>query len=191
LLYSNPFHNEARADGMRKQAVITLILIGAIVASVLAGLASYYFGYQTGYTSGAKDAYNPINLEANAAQFNSSELKTFEIIKNRISIYNTDPAFPGDRNLQWISMRNSTSHDYYQKSMEYLCFWSGQEANGEWQAVVSIYNSPGSLSDYVVEVSRFTWHSLEVRLDGKIKATFPQVTEDTISLGYTTFHVKI
>ena len=30
-------------------------------------------------------------------------------------------------------------------------FWTGQGANGEWEAVVSIYNSPGSLSDYVVE----------------------------------------
>jgi len=61
----------------------------------------------------------------------------------------------------------------------------------EWEAVVSIYNSPGSLSDYVVEGSRFTWHSIEVKLDDKIMASFPQVTEDTVSLGYTTFHVKI
>jgi hypothetical protein len=89
-----------------------------------------------------------------------------------------------------ISMRNSTSHDYYQKSMEYLCFWNGQGANGEWEAVVSIYNAPDSTSDYVVEVSRFTWHSVEVRLDGKIMASFPQVTEDSVSLGYTSFHVK-
>jgi hypothetical protein len=56
---------------------------------------------------------------------------------------------------------------------------------------VSIYNSPNSTSDYVVEVSRFTWHSLEVRVDGKIIASFPQVTEDTVSFGYTTFHVPI
>jgi len=56
---------------------------------------------------------------------------------------------------------------------------------------VSIYNSLNSTSDYVVEVSRFTWHSLEVRLDGKIIASFPQVTEDTVSLGYTTFHVSL
>src|SRR5665647_152138 len=174
---------------MRNQAVIALILIAAIVASVSAGLASYCFGYQTGYTAGSGDAYSPINLGVNAVQFNSSELQAFEIIKNRISLYNTDPAFPGDRSLQWISMRNSTSHDYYQKSMEYLCFWSDQGANGEWQAIVSIYNTPNSTSDYIVEVSRFTWHSLEVRLDGKIKASFPQVTEDTVSLGYTSFHV--
>ena len=75
--------------------------------------------------------------------------------------------------------------------MEYLCFWSGQGANGEWEAVVSIYNSPGSLSDYVVEVSRFTWHSLEVKVDDKIMASFPQVTKDTVSLGYTSFQVTI
>jgi hypothetical protein len=173
---------------MRKQAVIALILTIAIVISVFIGIASY----QTGYATGARDAYNPINLGANAVEFNSSELQRFEIIKNRISVYNTDPAFTGDRNLDWISMRNSSAApwDPYQKSMEYLCFWSGQGANGEWEAVVSIYNSPGSLSNYVVEVSRFTWHSLEVRLDGKIMASFPQITEDTVSLGYTTFYVS-
>jgi hypothetical protein len=86
-------------------------------------------------------------------------------------------------------MRNSSSGDYYQKSMEWLCFWSGQGANGEWEAVVSIYNSPNSTTDFVVEVSRFTWHSLDVLLDGNVVATFPQVTDDAVSLGYTTFHV--
>ncbi len=60
-----------------------------------------------------------------------------------------------------------------------------------WEAVVSIYKSPNSTTDYVVEVSRLIWHSVEVRLDGKIMANFPQVTQDTISLRYTTFHVKI
>ncbi len=79
----------------------------------------------------------------------------------------------------------------YQKSMEYLCFWSGQGANGEFQAVVSIYNSPGSLNDYVVDVARFTWHSLEVTLDGNPPVTFPQVNQDTTSLGYATFHVEV
>jgi hypothetical protein len=182
-----------RVDAMRKHALIALILVAALVASASIGLTSYYSGYKTGYTNGAKDAYNPINLGANAVEINSSELQAFEIIKNRISVYNTDPAFTGERNLQWISMRNSSSAswDPYQKSMEYLCFWSGQGANGEWEAVVSIYNSPGSLSNYVVEVSRFTWHSLEVRMDGRIMASFPQVTEDTVSLGYTSFHVQI
>jgi hypothetical protein len=75
--------------------------------------------------------------------------------------------------------------------MEYLCFWSGRGANGEWEAVISIYNAPNSTTDYVVEVSRFTWHSLEVRLDGKIMASFPQITEDMSSIGYTSFNVKI
>jgi hypothetical protein len=182
-----------RADAMRKQALIASILIAAIVASIVTGLASYYSGYQTGYTDGARETYNPINLGANAVQFNSSELMSFEIVKNRVYVYNTDPSFNGTRNLEWISIRNSSNApwDPYQRSMEYLCFWSGQGANGEWEAVVSVYNLPGSLSDYVVEVSRFTWHSLEVKLDGKTMARFPQVTEDTVSLGYTTFHVKI
>jgi hypothetical protein len=74
--------------------------------------------------------------------------------------------------------------------MEFLCFWPGQGANGEWEAVISIYNVPNSTSDFVVEVARFTWHSLQVTLDGNVTASFPQVTNDTISLGYATFHVK-
>jgi hypothetical protein len=139
------------------------------------------------------EAYNPINVGASAVQFNATELQNFENIKSRLVINNTDPGFPGNRTLQLISMRNSTSApwDPYQKAMEYLCFWSDRGANGEWEAVVSIYNEWGSLSDYVVEVSRFTWHSLDVIFDGKVMTTFPQVFDDTTSLGYTTFHVKV
>ena len=110
--------------------------------------------------------------------------------KDRLAVVNTDISFSGDRTLQWTSMRNSSSGDYYQKSMEFLCFWSGQCANGEWEAVISIYNSPNSKTDFVIEVSRFTWHSLEVTLDGNVMATFPQVTYDTVSFGYATFHVS-
>jgi hypothetical protein len=106
-------------------------------------------------------------------------------------VYNADPAFTGNRLLQWISMRNSSSGDYYQKSMEYLCFWEGQGANGEWEAVVSIYNVANSTSNFVVEVARFTWHEIQVRLDGDVKADFPQVTNDTVSLGYYTFQVTV
>ena len=73
--------------------------------------------------------------------------------------------------------------------MEYLCFWEGQGANGEWEAVVSMYNVPDSTSEFVVEVSRFTWHELQVKLDGVVVAHFPQVHNDTVSLGYCTFRV--
>jgi hypothetical protein len=111
-----------------------------------------------------------------------------------VVVYNADPEFAGNRVLQWISMRNSTSaswDNYHQKSMEFLCFWEGQGANGEWQAVVSIYNSPNSTNDFVVEVARFTWHWIQVKLDGVVKADFPQVTNDTVALGYCTFHVSV
>ena len=80
-------------------------------------------------------------------------------------------------------MRNSSSFDYYQKSMEYLCFWEGRSADGEWQAVISIYNVPNSTIEFRRRDSRFTWHELEVRLDGKVVANFHQVTNDTVSLG--------
>jgi hypothetical protein len=91
-------------------------------------------------------------------------------------------------------MRNSSSapwDNWNQKSMEWLCFWSGKGANGEWEVVVSIYNVPNSSTDFVVEVSRFTWHSIEVKIDGDIKASFPEITTDTVSVGYTTFRVTV
>ncbi len=160
--------------------VILVILIGALVAQ------------QFGFLPSSKNTLttpNPINTGASNITFTSQELNTWLGIKNRLAVVNTDPAFNGDRTLQWISMRNSSSGDYYQKSMEFLCFWSGQGANGEWEAVVSIYNSPNSTTDFIVEVSRFTWHSLNVTLDSNLKASFPEVTNDTVSLGYTTFHV--
>jgi hypothetical protein len=132
-----------------------------------------------------------INTGASSVQFSTLELKTWLGIKDRLAVVNTDPNFsdPSHRVLQWISMRNSSSGDYYQKSMEFLCFWEGQGANGEWEAVVSIYNVPNVTNDFVVEVSRFTWNSLKVTLDDYSIATFPQVTSDTTSVGYVTFHV--
>jgi hypothetical protein len=165
---------------MRNRVAVVLILISVIATSILVWNLKPTI-----------ETPNPINAGAKPVQFTAQELEKFQIIRDRVYIYNTDSNFTGTRLLEWISMRNSSSHDYYQKSMEYLCFWSGQGANGEWEAVVSIYNAPNSTSDYVVEVSRFTWHSIEVRLDGKIMTTFPQVTNDTTSIGYVTFHVKL
>ena len=170
---------------MNKYIAVALVLYAVATACVL----GWTFGYQRGYSEGSA---NPINVGANPVQFSSQELQAFGSIKNRLNVYNADPVFTGeDRNLQWVSMRNSSSVDYYQKSMEYLCFWSGQGANGEWEAVISIYNAPNSTSDFVVEVSRFTWHEIQVKLDGSVVADFPQVTEDTTSLGYTTFRVHL
>jgi hypothetical protein len=133
----------------------------------------------------------PTDSGAKSVQFTSLELQKWSSVKNRVVVYNADPEFTGNRVLQWISMRNSSSGDYYQKSMEYLCFWEGQGANGEWQAVVSIYNSPESTSDFVVEVARFTWHEIQVKLDGVVVADFPQVHTDTVSLGYCTLRVTL
>jgi hypothetical protein len=137
----------------------------------------------------ASPTSDPMNPGASSVAFSSWELQAWVGIKDRLVVYNSDPEFKGNRTLEWISMRNSSSTDYYQKSMEYLCFWSGRSADGEWEAVVSIYNVPNSKSDFVVEASRFTWHQLHVLLDGKVMADFPQVTNDTTSLGYVTFHV--
>jgi hypothetical protein len=167
---------------LKNQYIVALIVITVFLSSAL-----------TWALKPAETQENPINVGADPVQFTPDEVQAFNSIRDRVAVYNTDPDFPGDRALEWISMRNSSSApwDPPQKSMEYLCFWQGRGANGEWEAVVSIYNAPNSTSDYVVEVSRFTWHSIEVRLDGKIMAAFPQVSNDTVSLGYTSFHVKV
>ncbi len=62
--------------------------------------------------------------------------------------------------------------------------------NGEWQAVVSIYNRPNATDAFVVEVSRFTWNSLDVLVDGHVVASFPEVNADNDeSIGYVTIPV--
>jgi archaellum component FlaC len=142
---------------------------------------------------------NPENITfgANNTVLNASEIQKFTSIMNRLTVYNPSPNFTGLRTLQWVSMRNSSSapwDNYYQRSMEFLLFQIGQGADGEWQAVLSIYNAPNSTSEYVVEVSRFTWWELQVKLDGNVMVDFPQVTNDATSLeslGYATFHVTV
>src|SRR3990170_1184598 len=156
-------------------AIVSVVLVGALIT------------LQYGLPKNERSAVsNSIDTGAKNVLFTSWELQAWSSVKNRVVVYNVDPEFTGNRVLQWISMRNSSSGDYYQKSMEYLCFWEGQGANGEWEAVVSIYNAPDSTSDFVVEVSRFTWHEIQVKLDGVVVADFPQVSNDTVSLGYYT-----
>jgi len=171
---------------MRKSVFAFIVVIVVLVSFILAqnlGLVHSFHG-------GVENS-NPIDLGAAEVNFTSLELQKWTSVKERITVYNADPEFKGNRVLQWISMRNSSSGDYYQKSMEYLCFWEGQGANGEWQAVVSIYNSPDSTTDFVVEAARFTWHRIQIWLDGEVKVDFPQVRNDTVSLGYCTFQVTV
>jgi hypothetical protein len=169
-------------------SLIANIVLATIIGVLVIGQINFLNEKQSNTVSTAN-----MNLAANNVTFTDWELNTWLGIKNRLAIINTDPNFPEPKNnvLGWYSMRNSSSGDYYQKSMEFLCFWEGQGTNGEWEAVVSIYNSPNSTTNFVVEVSRFTWHSLNVTLDGNVRAIFPQVTNDTISLGYTTFSVSV
>jgi hypothetical protein len=171
----------------------TLALIGVVLVLICV-IVAQNLGLIPVYRSNDVDGNNPINVGAAQVQFSDWELQAWNRVKNRVVVYNADPEFAGNRVLQWISMRNSTSaswDNYHQKSMEFLCFWEGQGTNGEWQAVVSIYNSPNSTSDFVVEVPRFIWHWIQVKLDCVVKVDFPQVTDDTVSLGYCTFHVSV
>lgn len=136
---------------------------------------------------------NSVDVGAKPIEFTPSELETWLSIKDRIQVINTDPNFadpnPEHRILGWYSMRNSSSNDYYQKSMEFLLFWEGQGTNGEWEAVISIYNVPNRTDDFVIEFSRFTWNSIKITLDGVPMAEFDTIKNDTTSLAYTTFHV--
>ncbi len=158
---------------------VILVLIVALMAQSLGLIPTLIETPTTGQ----------IDIGASKVNFTSWELQTWVGIKNRLIVNNSDPNFTGIRKLQWISMCNSSSLDYCQKSMEFLCFWPGRGADGEWEVVVSIYNVTNSTSDFIVEVSRFTWHQLQVVLDGEEMIDFPQVTNDTTSLGYATFHV--
>jgi hypothetical protein len=183
-------------NGGKKMRSINIFgLIGFAGAVLIIALLAQGYGVLPDFrnSGGSASGSGGAGLLPNATdvQFTAWELSTWVGLKNRLVVNNTDPLFTGERTLQWISMRNSSSGDYYQKSMEWLCFWEGQGAAGEWEAVVSIYNSPNSTSVFVVEVSRFTWHSLNVLLDGSVVASFPQVTNDTVSVGYATFEVVV
>ena len=172
----------------------SLFALAGVIVALVCFILAQNFGLIPVFRGSDSAVQNPINLNATDVQFSAWELNVWGSVKNRLVVYNVDPEFTGNRVLQWISMRNSTSaswDNYYQKSMEWLCFWEGQGANGEWEAVVSIYNSPNSTTDFVVEVSRFTWRELQVKLDGVVVADFPQVTNDAVSLGYCTFHVDV
>jgi hypothetical protein len=172
------------------QRIMVLVIVNLVLIAIIGALLAQQYSLIL-MKGGSSSNDSSLNIDAKNAQFTDWELQTWLGIKDRLAVVNTDSAFTGERTLQWISMRNSSSGDYYQKSMEFLCFWRGQGANGEWEAVISIYNSPNSTTDFVIEVSRFTWHSLEVTLDGNVRATFPEVTNDTVSLGYATFRITI
>jgi hypothetical protein len=168
---------------------VIIFLVCFILAQNL-GLIPYF---RESSTSSSVVVLGTVN--ATTIEFSPWELETWLGIKERVVVRNTDARFPEGQNriLQWISMRNSTSapwDGYYQKSMEYLCFWEGQGANGEWQAVISIYNRQNATDAFVVEVSRFTWYSLDVLVDGVVVASFPEVDEDNVeSIGYVTIPI--
>ena len=124
------------------QVVRTSNFIFVCVIVILVWILAQNLGHIPTLVSHTKVIYLP-SLPASAIGFSPSEIQTWTNIKNRLEIYNSDPAFQGDKVLQWISMRNSTSapwDNYNQKSMEWLCFWSGQgntRINNEIQSSLS------------------------------------------------------
>jgi hypothetical protein len=174
---------------MRKIAIS--LVVNVILFVVIIALLAQQFAFTPNVNSTKENS--SIDTGSSDINFTQSELQTWLGIKNRIQVLNTDPNFadqdPKNRVLGWYSMRNSSSKDYYQKSMEFLMFWEGRGADGEWEAVISIYNVPDRSDDFVVEFSRFTWNSIRITLDGAPMAEFQRIQNDTVSLAYTTFHV--
>lgn len=112
-------------------------------------------------------------------------------IKNKIVVNITDADFPetGIRECIWFELREEDSADYFQTTVDYWVFQDGQGMNGDIEAWVEIYNKPDNSTAFIVEVSRFCWHELTVSYDGIVKCVFPKITNDTLSLGYSTFEV--
>jgi len=178
---------------LRKSSLFGLVGLAFVVliVALIAQSQGLLPDFRNGGLSGASAEPYPINVGATPQEFTPWELETWLGIKNRLQVINTDPDFPDPehRVLGWYSMRNSSSGDYYQKSMEFLLFWEGRGADGEWEAVCCIYNVPNRTDDFVVEFCRFTWNSLKITLDDYTIAEFPEIHNDTVSLAYTTFHV--
>jgi hypothetical protein len=112
IVISSRLQLSRRGVPLKNQVVATLLLITVIVSSASVWLyeqPAIQASYDSGYRNGVLEAYNPINVGASAVQFNATELQNFENIKSRLVINNTDHGFTGNRTLQLISMRNSTS----------------------------------------------------------------------------------
>ena len=86
--------------------LIFVVLCGVIVAQQL--------GLIPVFRNNSNVSYSSINVNATAVVFSPLELQTWNSLKDRLTVYNADPNFTGERTLQWISMRNSSSGDYYQ-----------------------------------------------------------------------------
>ena len=112
-------------------------------------------------------------------------------IKDRLLINITDPSFPstGIRECEWHEFREEDSGDYFQTTVNFLVFQTGQGIHGDIEAFVEIYNKPDETDVFVVEVARNCWDELTVYLDGVPEIVFPKVTDDVLSLGYKTFEV--
>jgi hypothetical protein len=104
----------------------------------------------------------------------------------------TDSNFPAGavRECQFIELREEDSGDYFQTTVDYLVFQTGQGVHGDIDALVEIYNEPDSRGEFVVEVSRLCWHELTVSYKGRVEVVFPAVKGDgVLSLGYFTCRV--
>ena len=112
-------------------------------------------------------------------------------IKNRLLVNITDSDFPstGIRECEWYKLREEDSEDYFQTTVNFWVFQSGQGVHGDIEAFVEIYNRPGETDVFVVEVARNCWNELTVSLDGVTKVVFRKVTEDVLSDCYITFEV--
>jgi FtsZ-binding cell division protein ZapB len=113
-------------------------------------------------------------------------------IKNRLTINITDsnPNFTNNvRVCDFYELREESSEEYFQTTVDYWVFQNGQGEHGDIEAFVEIYNVPNRTDLFIVEVTRFSWFELTVSLDGSPLVIFPTITNNTLSPGYMTFEV--
>lgn len=165
-----------------------VVLVVALIAQSSGLLPNFNEGGLAGNVSsmdsfgfGMLGAYDKVNLTD--VQFDDWELEHMLAIKNRLIINNTDPLYEGNREYYFYSLRNMSSFWQYQKSMQWLGFWLGQGVNGEFHVLLDIYNVPNDFDYYIVEISRFSWYSMDVIYNNETIASFASITEEGVYNG--------
>ncbi len=119
---------------------------------------------------------------------------TIEMVKNRLQVVTTAPAFAGERICEFYQYRQQMSDQYNQLTVNYDAYQPGKGIHGDIQAHVEIYNrviNNTPLWDvYIVEVSRNGWDEITVYREGVKQAVMPQVSENVLSLGYITLQIE-
>lgn len=113
-------------------------------------------------------------------------------IKDRVQIKITEPNFTNpNRFCEWYELREENSGDYFQTTVNFWVFQTGQEEHGDIEAFVEIYNVPDRTDRFVIELTRNCWFELTAYYNGEPFAILPTVTGNNLTLGYITYEVPL